>query len=83
MTDMLTSVYKEDVKDVNAISPNVDVYAAKALSTLGFSHRTTGYWLHGFMSHIGFFSSPRLTQFFNKDLMIKQLEKEKIAKRVQ
>ena len=35
MTDMLTSVYKEDVKDVKAITPTVDLYAAKALSTLG------------------------------------------------
>merc|ERR1712156_39434 len=36
-TDMLDGIFKDEVQDFGAMAPNVDVYTAQAMSTLGFS----------------------------------------------
>ena len=76
MTDMLTGIFKDEVKEFGAMAPDVNVYTAQAMSTLGFSFHTAGYWKHGFFSLL---TSLTLAKLGNKRLMMKNLEKEKNA----
>ena len=75
-TDMLDGIFKDEVQDFGAMAPNVDVYTAQAMSTLGFSYHTSGYWKHGIFSLL---TSLALAKMGNKRLMMKSLEKEKNA----
>ena len=81
LTDMLTAVAADDVNNVTTtiLIPDVNVYTAQAMSTLGFSYQTTGYWKHAFWLQIGLWSSPALSKMVAMDMMRKQLAKEKSA----
>jgi hypothetical protein len=49
------------------------------MSTLGFSYLTTGYWKDGFMTQTGLLEMPAVIKVINKEMMRKQLLKEKNA----
>ena len=81
LTDMLEAVLKDEVNNASSklFIPDVNTYTAHAMSTLGFSYQTTGYWKHGFLTQTGLLSMPALIKVINKEMMRQQLLKEKDA----
>ena len=47
---MLEVIAKDEVNNASTtlFIPDATTYTAQAMSTLGFSYQTTGYWKHGF-----------------------------------
>ena len=62
---------------LSLIIPDANTYTAQAMSTLGFSYQTTGYWKHGFWSHTGLWALPSLSRAMHKSMM--RLYKKKNA----
>jgi len=81
LTDMLEVIAKDEVNNASTklFIPDANAYTAQAMSTLGFSYHTTGYWKHGFWSQTGLWAIPALTKAMNKEMMRKLLIKEKSA----
>jgi len=81
LTDMLEVIAKDEVNSASTklFIPDAKTYTAQAMSTLGFSYQTTGYWKHGFWSQTGLWAIPALTKAMNKEMMRKLLIKEKSA----
>ena len=82
LTDMLEVIAKYEVindASTKLFIPDANSYTAQAMSTLGFSYQTTGYWKHGFWSQTGLWAIPALTKAMNKEMMRKLLIKEKSA----
>jgi hypothetical protein len=78
---MLEVILKDEVDNPSAklFIPDANTYTAQAMSTLGFSYQTTGYWKHGFWSQTGLWAMPALSKAMNKEMMRKQSIKEKNA----
>ena len=81
LTDMLEVIAKDEINNASTklFIPDANTYTAQAMSTLGFSYQTTGYWKHGFWSQTGLWAIPALTKAMNKEMMRKLLIKEKSA----
>ena len=78
---MLEVILKDEVNNASTklFIPDANTYTAQAISTLGFSYQTTGYWKHGFWSQTGLWAMPALSKAMNKEMMRKQSIKEKSA----
>ena len=77
---VLTDMFKEasapeDTKTSNFMVPSPGRYAKQALSTLGFTSATTGYWPHAILSHAPFHHTS-----FVKASIIRMREKVQRAK---
>ena len=78
---MLEVFLKDEVNNASSklLIPDVNTYTAQAMSTLGFSYQTTGYWKHGFLTQTGLLEMPALINVINKEMYQKLLLKEKNA----
>ena len=65
----------KESKSAKLLMPDANTYTAQAMSTLGFSHQTTGYWKHGFWSQTGLWALPFLSKAMHKSMM--RLNKKK------
>ena len=79
-TDMISGILQGERSNplYDFFIPNVKLFTASAMRTLGFSFNTTGYWLHALV--FGFGSNPGFVYASNKMLHKKQMsERQKTA----